>query len=143
MTSRSQDPASCSPRSRSPPGPRASQSWGAGPCRPASRPASRDRPGRARATGRASPPRRVPTPHPASPRRLPVPPGGQQGLAQVRAQLPQSRLGFWHLQRPGPLLKPDPQLHGGRERDSAARTPGAPTVTTERLGSSRLQRPLP
>lgn len=52
---------------------------------------------------------------PETPRRrgrVPVPAGRQQGLAQVRTQLPQRGLLFWHLQRPRPLLKPHSQLHG-------------------------------
>jgi hypothetical protein len=47
----------------------------------------------------------------------------------VCAQLPQRRLRRGHLQRPGPLLKPHPQLHSGGGR--TARTQSAATTEAE------------
>lgn len=79
-----------------------------------------------------APPPRLPEPRdaPSPPRRgrVPVPPSGQQGLAQVRTQLPQRRLLLRYLQRPCPLLKPHSQLHGGSGR-ARVLDPEAATVT--------------
>lgn len=87
-------------------------------------PASRDVWARAPGT----PPRARGAPRPLRPAprrgRSPVPPGGQQGLAQVGTQLPQRRLRVRHLQRPGPLLKPHPQLHGDGGGGGRAQGPG-------------------
>lgn len=101
------------PATRESCGPSASQSWGL-----ARSPASRDSPGR----GWPAPPA-APTPRGHPHRRLPVAAARQQDLAQLRAQLPQRRLGSRNLQRPRPLLKPDPQLHGGGRRSPG---PGSP-----------------
>lgn len=87
-----------------------------------------------RARGAPRPPRRAPRRG-----RSPVPPGGQQGLAQVGTQLPQRRLRVRHLQRPGPLLKPHPELHGGGGGRAQGPDPGGETLTTARADASRLQ----
>lgn len=71
----------------------------------------------------ASPPTRA---TPGAPRRVPVPAAWQQDLAQMRTQLPHRRLRFGHLQRTGPLLEPDPQLHGG----GRAQGPGPEAAAT-------------
>lgn len=55
----------------------------------------------------------TPPPRDGSFRTLPVPPGGQQGPAQLRAQLPQRWLRPLNLQRCRSLLYPHPELHGG------------------------------
>lgn len=91
-----------------------------GPDRPAPPPAPRGTAPPAQACARGLPPYththtyiHTPPPRDGSFRTLPVPPGGQQGPAQLRAQLPQRWLRPLNLQRRRSLLYPHPELHGG------------------------------